>query len=71
LLQRAPRAPLPNLPSSVSSLLGGAGTGSSLVVAALLGVLLIAAFSRSGGRLRPHTNVFRPPDVLFQLERPG
>jgi hypothetical protein len=71
MLQRAPRAPLPSLPSSVSSLLGGSATGSSLVVAALLGTLLIAAFGRSGGRVRPQTDVFHAPDVPFHLERPG
>jgi hypothetical protein len=70
-LERAPQKPMPGLPSSVTTLLGGSGASGSLLVAALLSALLLAAFGRPGARLRPRAEIFRLPDVLFQLERPG
>jgi hypothetical protein len=68
---RAPRAPLPGLPSSITALLGGSSTGGSFALAALLGVLLLMAFGAPGTRLRPGAAIFRPPDVFSSLERPG
>ena len=69
--RRPPLAPIPNAPSSITSLLGSSGASASFVFAALLGAMLLAAFGRPGSRLRLSPEVFRPPDVLFQLERPG
>jgi hypothetical protein len=69
--RRPPLEPIPNAPSSLTVLLGGSGASASFVFAALLGALLLAAFGRPGSRLRIRREVLHPPDVLFQLERPG
>jgi hypothetical protein len=70
-VQRPLDRPIPSAPSSSTALLGGSGASTSFVFATLLGALLVAAFGRLGSRLRVRPEVFRPPDVLFQLERPG
>jgi hypothetical protein len=68
----SPKLPIPSAPFSlVESLLGGTGAGLPLLVGALLAALALVPIFGLGSRLRPFLDVFRPPDVLCQLERPG
>jgi hypothetical protein len=70
-LRRSPRPDLPRLLFSLAALSGGAGGGNALVLVALLGTVLLAGFGRRGRGVFPDSDLFRTPDVLFQLERPG